>query len=112
MYANFYGGAGVGVGDFNNDGLQDLYFAGNLVSDKLYLNQGNLTFKDITSTAGIIDDGGWSTGVTVADVNNDGYVDIYVSRELYDDNPKWRTNLLYINNTDGTFTRVCKKVWR
>ena len=109
LYANFYGGAGVGVGDFNNDGLQDLYFAGNLVSDKLYLNQGNLTFKDITSTAGIIDDGGWSTGVTVADVNNDGYVDIYVSRELYDNNPKWRTNLLYINNTDGTFTESAKK---
>ena len=70
LYSNFYGGAGVGVGDFNNDGLQDLYFAGNLVPDKLYLNQGNLTFKDITRTAGIINDGGWSTGVTVADVNN------------------------------------------
>jgi hypothetical protein len=78
------------------------------VSDKLYLNQGNLTFKDITSTAGIIDDGGWSTGVTVADVNNDGYQDVYVSRELYDDKPDLRANLLYINNGDGTFVESAK----
>ena len=109
LYANFYGGAGVGVGDFNNDGLQDLYFAGNLVSDKLYINQGNLTFKDVTTTSGIINDGGWSTGVTLADINNDGFLDIYVSRELYDNKPALRTNLLYINNTDGTFTESAKK---
>ncbi|MGW9685015.1 VCBS repeat-containing protein [Flagellimonas sp. 2504JD1-5] len=102
-YANFYGGAGVGVGDFNNDGLQDLYFAGNQVSDKLYLNLGDLKFKDITQEAGILDDGGWSTGVTIADVNNDGLDDIYISRELYDDRPEWRTNLLYINNGNNTF---------
>lgn len=108
-YANFYGGAGVGVGDFNNDGLQDLYFAGNMVPDKLYLNQGNLKFKDVTEQSGIKDDGGWSTGVTVADVNNDGHLDIYVSRELYDDKPKWRTNLLYINKGDGTFEESAKK---
>ena len=76
LYANFYGGAGVGIGDFNNDGLQDIYFAGNLVDDKMYLNQGNLKFKDVTKKSGIINDGGWSTGVTIADVNNDGYVDI------------------------------------
>ncbi|MEM9685714.1 MAG: VCBS repeat-containing protein, partial [Bacteroidota bacterium] len=108
-YANFYGGAGVGVGDFNNDGLQDLYFAGNMVSDRLYLNRGNLRFKDVTKQAGIRDDGGWSTGVTIADVNNDGYVDIYVSRELYDDKPEWRTNLLYINNGNGSFTERAKE---
>ena len=108
LYANFYGGAGVGVGDFNNDGLQDLYFAGNMVPDKLYLNQGNLNFKDVTKTSGIINDGGWSTGVTIADVNNDGHLDIYVSRELYDDKPEWRTNLLYVNNGDGTFTESAK----
>ena len=103
-YANFYGGAGVGIGDFNGDGLQDLYFAGNMVPDKLYLNKGNLQFEDVTKKAGILDDGGWSTGVTLADVNNDGHLDIYVSRELYDFKPEWRTNLLYINNGDGTFT--------
>jgi hypothetical protein len=108
LYANFYGGAGVGVIDFNNDGLQDLYFAGNIVPDKLYLNQGNLTFKDVTKTAGIINDGGWSTGVTIADINNDGFLDIYVSRELYDNKPEWRTNLLYINDGDGTFTESAK----
>ena len=109
LYSNFYGGAGVGVGDFNNDGLQDVYFAGNMVGDKLYFNQGNLKFKDVTKASGIKDDGGWSTGVTVADVNNDGYLDIYVSRELYDKKPKWRTNLLYINNGDGTFKESAKE---
>ncbi len=108
LYANFYGGAGVGVGDFNGDGLPDLYFAGNMVADKLYLNQGNLNFKDITSQAGVQDDGGWSTGVTVADINNDGHLDIYVSRELYDHQPNLRTNLLYLNKGDGTFTESAK----
>ena len=102
-YANFYGGAGVGVGDFNNDGLQDIFFAGNMVPDKLYINQGNLNFIDKTEEAGIISFDGWSTGVTVADINNDGHLDIYVSRELYDENPEWRRNLLYVNKGDGTF---------
>ena len=95
LYANFYGGAGVGVGDFNNDGLQDIFFAGNIVSDRLYFNQGDFKFKDVTKNSGIKEDEGWSTAVTVADVNNDGHQDIYVSRELYDDQPTWRTNLLY-----------------
>lgn len=110
LYANFYGGAGVGVGDFNNDGLQDLYFAGNMVPDKLYINKGNLVFEDLTNQYGIIDDGGWSTGVTIADVNNDGNIDIYVSRELHDGKPEWRQNLLYINNGDGTFTEKAKEL--
>ena len=108
LYANFYGGAGVGVGDFNNDGLQDLYFAGNMVPDKLYFNEGDLVFKDVTNDAGVQDDGGWSTGVTTADVNNDGYLDIYVSRELHDHKPEWRRNLLYINNGDGTFIEMAE----
>ncbi len=109
LYANFYGGAGVGVADFNNDGLQDIFFAGNIVPDRLYLNQGDFVFEDVTKDAGIKNDGGWSTGVTIADVNNDGYQDIYVSRELYDERPEWRTNLLYINNGDGTFTESANK---
>lgn len=108
-YANYYGGAGVGIGDFNNDGLQDLFFAGNLVPDKLYLNKGGLQFEDVTKSAGILHDGGWSTGVTLADINNDGYLDIYVSRELYDHKPKWRANLLYLNKGDGTFIEAAKK---
>jgi len=113
LYSNYYGGAGVGVGDFNNDGLQDLYFAGNLVADKLYLNTGNLTFDDVTKSAGIENNGGWSSGVLVADVNNDGWQDIYVTRELYDDKPELRRNILYINNgvaEDGkvSFTEKAK----
>jgi hypothetical protein len=108
-YANFYGGAGVGVGDFNNDGLQDIFFAGNMVPDKLYLNKGNLTFQDITEQSGIKNLDGWSTGVTVADINNDGLLDIYVSRELYDEHPDWRRNLLYLNKGDGTFEEKAKE---
>lgn len=109
-YANFYGGAGVGVGDFNNDGLQDIFFAGNMVPDKLYLNKGNLVFEDVTLKASIKNFDGWSTGVTIADINNDGHLDIYVSRELYDENPEWRRNLVYINNGDGTFTEKAKEL--
>ncbi|MEX0289134.1 MAG: VCBS repeat-containing protein [Flavobacteriaceae bacterium] len=109
LYANFYGGAGVGVGDFNNDGLQDIFFAGNMVPDQLYFNTGNLTFENVTTAAGIIHDGGWSTGVTIADINNDGNLDIYVSRELDDHKQEWRSNLLYLNNGDGSFTESAKK---
>lgn len=101
IYSNFYGGAGVGVGDLNNDGLTDIYFAGNQVADALYMNRGDLQFEDITSEAGIIDNGGWSSGVLIADINQDGYNDIYVTRELYDDQPELRRNLLYINNGSG-----------
>lgn len=104
IYSNYYGGAGVGIGDINNDGLPDIYFAGNLVADKLYLNKGNLKFEDITKKAGILDDGGWSSGVIFGDVNQDGFLDIYVTRELYDDNEALRRNKLYINKGDGTFT--------
>lgn len=104
IYSNFYGGAGVGVIDINNDGLQDLFFAGNQTADKLYLNQGNLSFKDISDQAGILDDGGWSSGVLVGDVNGDQLLDIYITRELYDDDPDLRKNKLYLNNGDLTFT--------
>jgi hypothetical protein len=111
LYSNYYGGAGVGVGDFNNDGLPDLFFAGNLVGDKLYLNDGKLKFKDITKSAGINNNGGWSSGVLVADVNNDGWQDIYVTRELYDDKPNLRRNVLYINNGTSTPQRGINEVY-
>jgi hypothetical protein len=97
MYSNYYGGAGVGVGDFNKDGLPDLFFAGNLVEDELYFNLGDLSFQRANDEAGIADNGGWSSGVVVADINNDGWEDIYVTRELYDDNAELRKNKLYIN---------------
>ncbi|RMG75588.1 MAG: hypothetical protein D6722_00740, partial [Bacteroidetes bacterium] len=103
IYSNYYGGAGVGIGDLNNDGLPDLFFAGNLVADRLYLNEGSLHFRDISASAGIADDGTWSTSVVMADVNNDGWLDIYVTRELYDHQPQLRRNALYINQGDLTF---------
>jgi hypothetical protein len=80
MYEYFYNGAGVGIGDLNSDGLQDIYFTGNMVPDKLYLNKGNLRFEDITEAANIKNRSAmWRTGVTIADVNGDGKPDIYVS---------------------------------
>lgn len=100
---NVYNGGGVGVGDFNNDGLQDLYFTGNLVSNKLYLNKGNFEFKDITDAANVTGDGKWCRGVAVIDINNDGWQDMYVCASISAD-PKKRENLLYINqglNKDG-----------
>ena len=107
IYSNYYGGAGVAVADFNRDGYPDMYLAGNLTGDRLYLNQGkggtgSLEFEDITSAAGVTDNGGWSSGLAVGDVNNDGWPDIYVCRELYDDQPELRKNKLYINR--GTLT--------
>lgn len=79
-YTYFYNGSGVGAGDFNNDGLIDLFFSSNQGDNKLYINQGNLKFKDATASANVPQDGGWSTGVSVVDINNDGLLDIYVSR--------------------------------
>lgn len=93
---NIYNGGGVGIGDFNNDGKPDIYFSGNAVSNKLYLNKGNFKFQDITQQAGVGGKGGWGRGVAVVDINNDGLPDIYVCNTLLKDSVK-RTNLLYIN---------------
>ncbi|MEP7229125.1 MAG: VCBS repeat-containing protein [Ginsengibacter sp.] len=79
-YIYFYNGSGVGAGDFNNDGLIDLFFGSNQGENKLYLNTGNLKFKDVSKEASVPEDGGWTTGVSIVDINNDGLLDIYVCR--------------------------------
>ena len=102
-YLYYYNGAGVAVGDVNGDGLDDIYFASNQSSDKLYLNKGNLQFEDITEKSGIATDGSWSTGVTMDDVNGDGHLDIYVCKVSLFDAKNQVHNMLYINKGDGTF---------
>ena len=103
-YEYVYNGGGIAIGDINNDGLEDIYMVGNQVSDKLFLNSGNLTFEDITKSSGISMSGDWRTGVTMADVNGDGWLDIYVSRSGWFREGGPRSNLLFINNQDLTFT--------
>src|ERR1700744_1632477 len=93
---NIYNGGGVGIGDFNGDGLQDIYFVGNAVPNRLYINKGDMKFDDVTTKAGVGGEGGWGRGVAVVDINNDGWPDIYVCNTLLD-NPQKRRNLLYIN---------------
>ncbi len=102
-YGYLYNGGGVSIGDLNNDGLPDIYFTGNMVGSHLYINQGNLKFKEIAKKAGVFAEGLWNTGTTMADVNADGFLDIYVSRSAAKD-PAKRSNLLFINNGDLTFT--------
>jgi enediyne biosynthesis protein E4 len=104
-----YNGAGVAIGDIDNDGLPDIFFAGNMVSSRLYLNKGSMRFDDITARAGV-GTKRWATGVAMVDINNDGFLDIYVSVS----GPEWskpqdRANLLFINNGDRTFTEAASQ---
>src|SRR6267143_2367810 len=99
-----YNGGGVAVGDINNDGLQDIYFTGNMVSSRLYLNKGNLTFEDITDKAGV-GTTRWANGVVMVDINQDGFRDIFVSVGGNRTTPeKDRGHLLFTNNRDATFS--------
>ncbi|WP_421794579.1 VCBS repeat-containing protein [Haliscomenobacter sp.] len=106
-YRNFYNGGGVALGDINNDGLIDIYFTANMEEDRLYLNKGNWQFEDVTQKAGVNGRKAWSTGVSMADVNGDGWLDIYVcnSGDVKGDN---RENELFINQKDGTFKEMAK----
>lgn len=103
-YLYFYNGGGVAIGDINNDGLPDIFFTANRKGgNKLYINKGNYKFEDVTTKAGVAGNADWCTGVTMADVNNDGYLDIYVCAVSGKLGLKGH-NMLYINNHDGTFT--------
>lgn len=102
-YLYFYNGGGVAVGDINNDGLPDIFFSGNQVPNKMYLNKGNLVFEDISEKAGIEGNSSWKTGAVMGDVNGDGFLDIYVCA-VVGINGFNGYNELYINNGDNTFT--------
>lgn len=100
-YPYMYLGGGVSTGDINNDGLEDIFFTGNMVANKLYLNKGDLKFEDISESAGIVGDERWYSGTTLVDINDDGFLDIYCS--VSGKNAP-HNNVLFINNKDNTFT--------
>ncbi len=103
-----YNGGGVAIGDINNDNLPDIFFTGNEVANRLYLNKGDLRFEDISAAAGVDIKEGWHNGVTMVDINSDGFLDIYVCRGGWEERDSIRKNLLFINNGDLTFTEEGK----
>lgn len=105
-YPYMYLGGGVSTGDINNDGLEDVFFTGNMVPNKLYLNKGNFQFEDISESAKISGDDRWYSGTTFVDINQDGFLDIYCA--VSGKNPP-HNNVLYINNGDNTFTEKAKE---
>jgi len=106
-YDYFYNGAGTGVADLNNDGLLDIFFCGNQVDNKLFINKGDLKFEDVTTTSGINAGKHWSNGVTFVDINSDGWLDIYISQGGPNKRLD-RKNLLLLNQKDGTFEEVAE----
>jgi len=108
-YQYIYIGGGVAAADFNNDGLEDLFFTSNVYPNKLFLNKGGFKFEDITQQSGMEKLAGFDTGVSTADVNNDGYIDIYINRAGWYTGDEKLANLLYINNGDLTFTEKAKE---
>lgn len=108
-YRNFYNGGGVGLGDVNNDGLLDVYLTANQLPNRLYINKGNFVFEDVTDTAKLSGNRAWSTGVSMVDINSDGWLDIYVcnSGDVNGDN---RQNEFFINNGDGTFSEKAEQM--
>lgn len=109
VHSGFYNGAGMAVGDLNNDGLVELFFCGNQVPNSLYQNKGELTFENISQQSGIGQANGWCTGATMVDINADGFLDLYLCRYFSPDEKTPATNLLYINNGDLTFTESAAK---